>query len=309
MTTQLQEESVPQRVETRAAIPSRAKGGVPWTRVQQHQYHRHDNISSRPSSKTRLKSNEKRAAGMEQANSRLACPYYKLNPSRFECSGACSGPGYITAHRLKEHLFRKHQKKYYCSACNMGFSHERDLIEHNRKGCYSVNTTEDALNGFDAHAEKALALRSRKENRVRRTEDDRWRDIFKILFPEIKQVPDPCRSERNAPLVTGDPRLLSKSVLTCELCVTVHMPNEKSYVSRESRDDPKENMVKLVKRALDQQNESLFERIAHILDQDRDIDESAREILKMIRTSQHRALEDLSCNDGEEALSWKSQSD
>jgi hypothetical protein len=32
---------------------------------------------------------------------RLACPYFKRNPSRFQSSRACSGPGWLSVHRLK----------------------------------------------------------------------------------------------------------------------------------------------------------------------------------------------------------------
>lgn len=32
---------------------------------------------------------------------RLACPYFKRNPGKYQQRGSCIGPGWVTAHRVK----------------------------------------------------------------------------------------------------------------------------------------------------------------------------------------------------------------
>ncbi|KAK9770710.1 putative C2H2-type domain-containing protein [Seiridium cardinale] len=44
----------------------------------------------------------------EEAQRRLACPFFKHNPSKHVTERTCTGPGWSSVHRLKQHLFRRH---------------------------------------------------------------------------------------------------------------------------------------------------------------------------------------------------------
>jgi hypothetical protein len=96
-----------------------------------------------------------------EIGARFACPFYKHEPHRFRNRRTCPGPGWPTVHRMKEHLYR---------ACQV--------------------SAPQPLEGIDRETLKVL----RKRSPVSRPEDEKWRDVYQLLFPEVafEDIPSPC---------------------------------------------------------------------------------------------------------------------
>ncbi|OCK79198.1 hypothetical protein K432DRAFT_355440 [Lepidopterella palustris CBS 459.81] len=130
----------------------------------------------------------------ELGNSRkLACPYFKRNPRKYQKFRSCPGPGWDTVHRLKEHLYRRHALPLRCPRCYQPFQNDAALNEHHRarQGCEVRE--EDPTEGFDKEQENKL--KSRKRRQPDRSEEDRWRHVYRILFPDDipSAMPSPCK--------------------------------------------------------------------------------------------------------------------
>jgi hypothetical protein len=143
--------------------------------------------------------------------SKLACPYFQRNPLKYQ-KGACAGSGYDAVHRLKlvpsdrekradpltpprEHLYRTHKLPVRCQRCFSEFKSEDLLSEHLRSLnlCTVLKTDPSEFEeGFDKKQEEQL--RSRKGNRPSQTEEDKWKDVYRILFPneDVSKMPSPC---------------------------------------------------------------------------------------------------------------------
>ncbi|KAM0485069.1 hypothetical protein ACHAP7_003094 [Fusarium lateritium] len=128
---------------------------------------------------------------------RFACPFYKHNPERYEAARSCCGPGWATVHRLKEHIFRNHKlPEHRCHRCLEVFEGENALSKHSRSpgGC-KVQTCSSQEEGIDANQEKLLHARSKKSkntgSHLKKVEEDRWNEVYRIIFPDEDQVPSP----------------------------------------------------------------------------------------------------------------------
>ncbi|OHE91173.1 hypothetical protein CORC01_13515 [Colletotrichum orchidophilum] len=101
----------------------------------------------------------------------LACPYLKYDSSR-------------------EHLHRTHRQKPNCPRCRSIFETETEVGQHLKgQTLCKVVQGEGLVEGFDAVQEKLL--KSKKRRKGVETEEDKWREIFRILFPDHKYMPDP----------------------------------------------------------------------------------------------------------------------
>ncbi|KAF6812347.1 hypothetical protein CSOJ01_05218 [Colletotrichum sojae] len=93
----------------------------------------------------------------------LACPYLKYDPKTYGQRKGCRGASFISIHRLKE--VKTHLKS--------------------RTPCEA--TESPGIEGFDASQEKRL--KSKKKVHGVTTEEDKWKEIFKILFPDRTEIP------------------------------------------------------------------------------------------------------------------------
>lgn len=125
----------------------------------------------------------KKAKSEEAEVKRLACPFFKRNPHRYKDQSKCVGPGWLTVHRLKEHLYRRHMLPIHCYRCREIFPSDRLLQLHSRaKTQCAVRdeaSGEQELEGIDATQERLLRSRRRTD----KSEGDKWRDVFRICFP------------------------------------------------------------------------------------------------------------------------------
>ncbi|KAI6084245.1 hypothetical protein F4821DRAFT_243298 [Hypoxylon rubiginosum] len=133
----------------------------------------------------------KRAKTDNEQEQKFACPFFKHNAKAHCKNRSCAGPGWTTLHRLKEHLYRVHRlPKHTCPRCNAAFEDARDQHEHLRADvlCEKLDVV-PMLQGIDEATE--TVLRARKKTGM--TDEQRWNDIYMILFPNAnkKALPSP----------------------------------------------------------------------------------------------------------------------
>jgi hypothetical protein len=91
------------------------------------------------------------------------------------------------------HLYRKHKKPIRCPRCLEIYPTTKDLNLHIKDDdrCNKRTAEEDESEGFTPEQEQQLRSR---ENLKGKGHDTRWREVFKILFPDVDDddIPDPC---------------------------------------------------------------------------------------------------------------------
>jgi len=88
---------------------------------------------------------------------------------------------------LKEHLYRGHYK-IHCQRCKRIFGDVRELADHEMLvgGCEVL----DILPPGDMTTYQEKQLKSRKHTTRRQTDEEKWRDIYRLLFPS-DDIPSP----------------------------------------------------------------------------------------------------------------------
>ncbi|KAK1990637.1 hypothetical protein LX36DRAFT_754048 [Colletotrichum falcatum] len=125
------------------------------------------------------------------ADLRLACPFFKRNPARHR-RGACTGPGWPTVHRVKEHIYRNHALPITCPRCHEEFADDRLRDSHLRASeqC-EVRDQAPAVEGIDSTQKELLRCRRRAHKHM--AEADKWCEMYTILFPDANptRLPSP----------------------------------------------------------------------------------------------------------------------
>ncbi|KAF5004697.1 hypothetical protein FDECE_8808 [Fusarium decemcellulare] len=135
--------------------------------------------------------NKKRPRRSKPSGRRFACPYHRKNGTRF-CSGACNGKGFEDISRLKTHLKQFHDRSRgwrRCHICQTRFP--RDKLK-GHKPCVERDKPTDYEEGFDI--DQAEEPSSNKMRPSKSSEEDCWKAIFRVLFPDWpkgKDVPSP----------------------------------------------------------------------------------------------------------------------
>ncbi|CVK91322.1 uncharacterized protein FMAN_09465 [Fusarium mangiferae] len=128
----------------------------------------------------------------QHENLKYACPYFKYNPAKYKDWRTCPGPGWNDVHRVKEHLYRRHkQPQYRCARCWQPFTDQQGLTHHQRADEPCPLREMGYVEGFDATQERNL--RSRKRANQKLSETEKWKRVFKILFPHVlvDDIPSP----------------------------------------------------------------------------------------------------------------------
>ncbi|KAI1859822.1 hypothetical protein JX265_010271 [Neoarthrinium moseri] len=126
------------------------------------------------------------------APKRLACPYFKNDPEHFLLARSCSGPGWDTVHRIKEHLDRNHALPPSCVRCYTAFKTDADRDAHMRSEEQCMIKERPArMHGFDPSQKDKL--KSRPKGYKQMSEAQKWCHVYKILFPEteVAEIPSP----------------------------------------------------------------------------------------------------------------------
>ncbi|RKL29643.1 hypothetical protein BFJ72_g11843 [Fusarium proliferatum] len=132
----------------------------------------------------------------EPTEMRYVCPFFKHNRERYQTSQwkSCCWPGWTSVYRVKEHLYRRHiLPKFRCNRCRQDFKSASNLNEHQRADNICQRQNEDlAEEGINEEQERLLRIRKRKNGKSRQvTENEKWVDMYKILFPDDNPVPTP----------------------------------------------------------------------------------------------------------------------
>ncbi|KAF2102943.1 hypothetical protein NA57DRAFT_71927 [Rhizodiscina lignyota] len=121
---------------------------------------------------------------------KLACPYFKHDPCRYGNASACSGPGWPSIHRLKEHLYRRHTRPIACSRCGCQFQSESELFGHQQQTVPCELNQTRVLEGLTKDQERELRSKRTKSNKCT---EEKWCRVYRILFPQVpeNQIPSP----------------------------------------------------------------------------------------------------------------------
>ncbi|KAL2268800.1 hypothetical protein VTJ83DRAFT_3646 [Remersonia thermophila] len=120
---------------------------------------------------------------------RFACPFRKHDPMTYNIHDheVCAVRSWTTISRLKEHLYRRHYRAH-CQRCKTTFGNAKELEDHEMSivRCEVVDVPPPS--DITTHQEKAL--KSRKHTTRRQSDEEKWRDIYRLLFPN-QEVPSP----------------------------------------------------------------------------------------------------------------------
>ncbi|KAM0253183.1 hypothetical protein ACHAP5_000655 [Fusarium lateritium] len=122
--------------------------------------------------------NQKGGKPDHNIEARYVCPFFKHNRERYQTSQwkSCCWPGWVSTHRVKQDL-----------------KSSAHLNEHQRADIICQRQSEEAEEeGIGEETEKLLRARKRKNGKARQMgEDEKWVEIYKILFPHDDPVPPP----------------------------------------------------------------------------------------------------------------------
>ncbi|QDS75604.1 hypothetical protein FKW77_006447 [Venturia effusa] len=186
---------------------------------------------------------------------RFACPFYKHDPQIYGSRRSCSGPGWPTVHKMKQHLYRAHAEPTQCPRCHLVVDTDADLRNHIRGEPCPV-AEPHPMEGITREQLQILTKRAAPC----RLEEDKWMDVYRLLFPgELEaDLPSPCK-------------LLSISILTIADLMVVQ-DYEHGMATERSRQFRRDllrmiriELFSLARRATGQVEEHLLGNIAGIV--------------------------------------------
>ncbi|PGH27973.1 hypothetical protein AJ80_00227 [Polytolypa hystricis UAMH7299] len=126
---------------------------------------------------------------LDTAELKFACPFKKRSPARYPISKknqACCHPGFPTIHRMKQHLYRRHPLSIHCQRCGTEFGQASELRTHATapSGCDTRNVDFEGLSIYQEQE-----IRGQRERGG--SEEDKWRSVYRVLFPQDHHVPSP----------------------------------------------------------------------------------------------------------------------
>ncbi|CAG8951741.1 hypothetical protein HYFRA_00005542 [Hymenoscyphus fraxineus] len=129
--------------------------------------------------------------GAENGQVRLACPYRKHNPGKYSIHGSrvCAMNYWLSVSRIKEHIYRVHRAPIQCRRCGATFKTESEYGSHIMALTACSLTSYPPSDGITGDVERKL--RSRKQSPTSKSEAKRWEKIYRILFPNDEDVPEP----------------------------------------------------------------------------------------------------------------------
>ncbi|KAH6656714.1 hypothetical protein BKA67DRAFT_552823 [Truncatella angustata] len=140
----------------------------------------------------------KRARKTAEEKLLFACPFFQQDPTQHCTQRSCTGPGWPSIHRLKEHLTRRHLlPKHTCPRCREPMADALALEGHLRSDVPCVKRDVVRMLGIDEAQEKKL--KERKKTSGSLTEEHKWKDIYMILFPRSNKnaLPSPYYDSRH----------------------------------------------------------------------------------------------------------------
>ncbi|UQC83606.1 uncharacterized protein CLUP02_09100 [Colletotrichum lupini] len=90
---------------------------------------------------------------------------------------------------FRDHLYKHHQQKPNCPRCRRLFDNEADLSDHAQLEVSCIPARHAVIEGFDKSQLERLKCRKRPRDPL--SEEDKWKNIYRILFPHCTVTPDP----------------------------------------------------------------------------------------------------------------------
>lgn len=92
----------------------------------------------------------------------------------------------------REHLYRCHQISPHCKRCWRTFKTQQQLDSHITVAATDICDVQSGNPPTGITPAVERQLRSRKKSHPNQTDEERWKDIYKILFPNV-EIPSPCK--------------------------------------------------------------------------------------------------------------------
>ncbi|KAF8854835.1 hypothetical protein BDZ45DRAFT_596462, partial [Acephala macrosclerotiorum] len=122
---------------------------------------------------------------------KFACPYRKHNPRKYNHFArewrSCALTSFSSVARIKGHLYQRH-RIFQCERCSELFKDEHKLRDH-FMAIKTCNLQPPVIvDGITCKLERQL--KSRKKTHSTQSQEDRWKAIYRILFP-LEVIPSP----------------------------------------------------------------------------------------------------------------------
>ena len=91
----------------------------------------------------------------------------------------------------REHIYRVHISSLECPRCYTNFTTKAALDEHQRARV--TCELREQQPGENITKEQEELLRKRSKNDCSQGEEDKWTEVYQILFPGDPEVPSPCQ--------------------------------------------------------------------------------------------------------------------
>ncbi|KAI3325395.1 hypothetical protein HD806DRAFT_521007 [Xylariaceae sp. AK1471] len=140
---------------------------------------------------------------------KLACPFFKRDGHNKAITRICMGPGWSSVGRVKEHIYRRHMPpKHQCCRCRKVFSSENELAAHLRT--LIPCPVHDAPLPETITRDQATQLRHRGGKLPDASDEEKWKSMYRVLFPDDNYVPGPYYDESCGHCISkADSRLLN----------------------------------------------------------------------------------------------------
>ncbi|KAL2160793.1 hypothetical protein VTH06DRAFT_990 [Thermothelomyces fergusii] len=133
------------------------------------------------------KEKEEENTGEESRRKRkFACPFAKHDPDKYQSIKTCCGPGWDKVHRVKEHVYRSHSLRNSCLRCFAHFDSAKLLQEHLQTD-EVCKVRERPPHTITEEQEEQLRVRAKSGC----AEEKKWTEMYRIIFPEDKNIPSP----------------------------------------------------------------------------------------------------------------------
>ncbi|KAK3491569.1 hypothetical protein B0T13DRAFT_490273 [Neurospora crassa] len=123
---------------------------------------------------------------------KFACPFFKRNARKYSKWTSCPGPGWDEIHRVN-HLYRRHEL-IQCPRCWSTHKNNKSLVSHLQTdpSCEKQPNL-NIVNGVTPEQKEKLL--SRKKTHGDMTDEEKWRHMYMILFPDDDKdsIPSPCK--------------------------------------------------------------------------------------------------------------------
>lgn len=122
---------------------------------------------------------------------RLKCPFYQRNPKKYT-KAACKGSGFVDMAKLKDHIKRVHTQPLRCSRCWLEMESDEAYSEHLQQESICKKAIEPSDDRIRPQLLKRLDFKKAPYSNARNI-DEKWKMLFRVLFPSDSSIPSPCK--------------------------------------------------------------------------------------------------------------------